>query len=83
MATNVVKKSGEKEPFEHKKIVDSILTTGAPPDVAAQIADEVEEAVEEEVSTEQIRNMVLQKLGNIKQEWVDSWKEYEKTKGEE
>lgn len=82
MATNVVKKSGEKEPFEHKKVIDSCMGAGAPPDVAAQIADEVEEAVGEEVSSDDIRSMVLQKLGNIKQEWVDSWKQYEETKGE-
>lgn len=80
MAISVTKKSGDKEDFHREKVVESCISCGAPRDVAEKIGDEVKEAVSDGVSTEEIRNMVLQKLGEIRQEWADSWKEYEKTK---
>ena len=80
MAINVEKKDGKKEKFERKKVVDSCVSCGAPRDVAAQIGDEVEKAVSDGVTTKEIRKMVLQKLGDIRQEWVKDWKEYEAKK---
>lgn len=79
MAVSVVKKSGEEEDFQRQKIVESCISCGAPRDVAEKIGDEIENSIEEKASTEEIRSMVLEKLGNIRQEWADSWKEYEES----
>lgn len=80
MAISVVKNSGEKEDFTRQKVVESCVKTGAPKDLAEKIAGEVKDSIEDETSTKEIRDMVLQKLGEVRQQWVDDWKEYEKQK---
>lgn len=85
MAITVIKKDGSKEPFELKKVVNSCTATGAPDNVAEQIAheiaDELEDAFRKKVKTEELREMVLGKLRIIRREWVGTWEEYERTKG--
>ncbi|MBS3815781.1 MAG: ATPase [Hadesarchaea archaeon] len=83
MTINVVKKNGNKESFQHKKIVDSCLAAGAPSDVAAGIADRIEKSANDGITTKEIRDNILQELSELKHEWAEAWKEYEKSKGED
>ena len=80
MAIQVVKRSGKTEPFQRQKIVRSCTTAGAPADVAASIADEIEKSARDKMPTSEIRAMVLQRLGEIRPEWVKNWEKYEQTK---
>ncbi len=81
-AGQVVKKDGKTEPFQRQKIVNSCTAVGAPADLAASIADEIEKSARDQMPTSEIRAKVLERLGEAKREWVDAWQEYEKTKGE-
>jgi len=43
---------------------------GAPADVAASIADEIEKSARDQMPTREIRAMVPNRLGKIKKDWV-------------
>ena len=81
MAIQVVKKDGKTEPFQRQKIVNACTAVGAPADVAASIADEIEKSARDQMSTSEIRAMVLERLGKIKQDWVKNWEQHEQTTG--
>lgn len=81
MVVQIVKKDGKTEPFQRQKIVNSCTSVGAPADVAAGIADEIEKVVRDQMPTSEIRAMVLGRLKKIRQDWAKAWEEYEKTKG--
>ena len=74
----VVKMSGKLEDFDKNKIVKSIEATGAPKEVAEEIADKVEEWVEDGKSTREIRRKVLTMLEEKNPEWADNWKFYDR-----
>ncbi|MFB6216881.1 MAG: ATP cone domain-containing protein, partial [Candidatus Aenigmatarchaeota archaeon] len=78
----VLKKDGSREYFDRRKVEGSCIEAGAPTNVAEDIANEVEKEVGYEVSTGEIRDMVLEKLGDIEEDWVRAWREYEKEKNE-
>ncbi len=82
MAVQVVKKDGKTEPFQRQKIVNACTAVGAPADVAASIADEIEKSARDQMPTSEIRTMVLDRLGKIKQDWANNWTQYDQTKGE-
>jgi transcriptional regulator NrdR family protein len=77
LAIQVVKKSGKTEPFQRQKIIDSCTKAGAPPDIAAGIADEIEKLARDQMPTSEIRAAVLERLGKLRQEWVKAWTDYE------
>lgn len=81
MAIQVVKRDGKAEPFQRQKIVKACTAVGAPADVAASIADEVEKSARDQMPTSEIKAMVLDRLGKIKQDWVKNWAQYEQSKG--
>ena len=81
MAIQVVKRDGKTEPFQRQKIVKACTAVGAPADVAASIADEVEKSARDQMPTSEIKSMVLDRLGKIKQDWVKNWAQYDQTKG--
>ena len=72
MAIQVVKKDGKTEPFQRQKIVKSCASVGAPADVAASIADEIEGSARDQMPTSEIRAKVLDRLGKVKPDWVTS-----------
>lgn len=76
----VVKKDGSIEEFDKEKIKGSCLKAGAAPDVAEKIANEIENLVYEEMSTEEIRVLVLSRLRKADRSCVDKWMDYEKNK---
>lgn len=82
MAIQVVKKSGKAEPFHRQKIVDSCTAAGAPADVAASIADDIEKSARDQMPTSEIRVLVLDRLGRIRPEWRKNWEQHEATKGQ-
>ena len=49
MVIQVVKKDGKIEPFRRIKIVKSCTSVGAPADVAASIADEIEKTARDQI----------------------------------
>ncbi|MBA7593260.1 MAG: ATPase [Hadesarchaea archaeon] len=81
MAIQVVKKDGKTEPFQRQKIVNACTAVGAPADVAAGIADEIEKSARDQIPTSEIRAMVIDRLGKIKQDWAKNWAQHEQTKG--
>lgn len=81
MAIQVVKKDGKTEPFQRQKIVNACTVVGAPADVAAGIADEIEKSARDQIPTSEIRAMVIDRLGKIKQDWAKNWAQHEQTKG--
>ena len=76
----VEKKNGQTEKFEKEKIVKACKKSGAPQSTAEEIASKVEDEIEKKMSSKEIRDMVVKKLGWEKKEWVDNWKEHEKRK---
>ncbi|MDI6643396.1 MAG: ATP cone domain-containing protein [Candidatus Hodarchaeaceae archaeon] len=82
MAVQVIKKDGKAEPFQRQKIIKSCTAVGAPVDVAASIADDIEKSARDQMPTSEIRAMVLEKLGKIRSEWAKNWEKYEQTKGQ-
>lgn len=82
MAIQVVKKSGKPEPFQRQKIVDACAKAGAPADVAASIADDIEKSARDQMPTSEIRVLVLDRLGRIRPEWRQNWEKHEQTKGQ-
>lgn len=81
MAIQVVKKDGKTEPFQRQKIVNACTAVGAPADVAASIADEIEKSARDQMPTSEIRAIILERLGKIKQDWAKNWEQHEQTKG--
>ena len=80
MPIQVIKKNGKAEPFHRQKIVDSCTKAGAPPDVAASIADDIQKTARDQMPTSEIRVLVLDRLGRMKPEWRKNWEQYEATK---
>jgi len=79
-AVQVVKKDGKTEPFQRQKIVKACTAAGAPSDVAASVADEIEKSAHEQMTTSEIRTKVLARLGKLRQDWVNNWEKHEQTK---
>ena len=79
MPKEVVKKDGRKEEFRKEKIVASVEKTGAPKDVAEEIASEVESQPEERVETHEIAKKVLAKLRSHSPAYADKWRGYDKS----
>ncbi|KXA92569.1 hypothetical protein AKJ37_03385 [candidate division MSBL1 archaeon SCGC-AAA259I09] len=55
----------------------------APTDIAEKIARKIEKEIEGRSTIKEIRSRVLEKLGDIEEDWVERWKEYEKKKKSE
>jgi len=76
----IVKKDGSTEEFDKEKIKRSCLNAGVAPDVADNVANEVANLVYEEMTTEEIRVLVLSRLRKVDGACVDKWLDYEKNK---
>ncbi|MEL9989779.1 MAG: ATP cone domain-containing protein [Thermoproteus sp.] len=85
MFTNkvVIKRDGSREPFIYEKLVVSILKAGADVESARTIAFKVICRLFSgdpiEVTSEQIRSMVLEELQKVNGEWYSRWIEFEQT----
>lgn len=73
----VRKRDGSQEPFIPEKMVVSAVKAGAPPDYAREIAREIERNAGGEVSTDELRRQVLEKLRSRNPEWERNWLVYD------
>jgi ribonucleoside-triphosphate reductase len=80
MEIHVTKKTGVLEPFQREKLVKSCMNAGASLKVAEKVADEVAKYIQSDISTSEIRALVLSSLSNENPAWVMKYMEYELTK---
>ncbi len=80
MEIHVTKKTGVLEPFQREKLVKSCVNAGASLEVAEKVADEVAKQIQNDISTSEIRAVVLSSLSNENPAWVMKYMEYELTK---
>ena len=74
----VVKRNKRVEEFIPEKIVVSVIKTGAPADLARQIAKDVEKMVKDKTSSAEIRKKVLEGLRSKKPEYEEAWLVYDR-----
>ncbi|HDD64424.1 MAG: ATP-binding protein [Thermoprotei archaeon] len=73
----IIKRDGTEEEFIKEKVVVSCYNSGAPIDVAREIADEVEKKVKDGMTTDDIRNIVLEELHKRNPEWSNNYAYYD------
>ncbi len=74
----VTKRDGRSEELIMEKIVVSIVKSGAPVEVAREIAKKVEGRIQEGMSTREIMRMVFEELRVKNPEWEKNWVTYDK-----
>ena len=78
MPKKVIKRDGTTQEFIKEKVVVSAIKTGAPPDIARKIADELDTHPEESIRTSYIKQHVLKKLKLHNPELPKRWYNYDK-----
>lgn len=78
MPKTVIKRDGQKEEFIREKIVTSAVKTGAPVELARDIADKIEKQPKKEIKTSEIRKSVLDELKLHNPDWPKRWLNYDK-----
>ena len=78
MPRKVVKREGNEEPFIPEKIVVAAVKSGADPETARAIAQDIEQIDEEKIETSEIKDHVLQRLRAYDPEWEKRWRSYDK-----
>lgn len=63
--TNVTKRSGELQPYDRRKLVQSMVQAGASEPVAKEIAAKVQAAEKEGLSTIELRRLVAAELRKV------------------
>jgi len=91
MTNFVIKKDGTKIPFDSEKIKSGImaaaLEAGLSEDEQKDVAEKVSSTVimalesKEEVSSSEIKDMILSELDASSPSVAESWRKYEQTKG--
>lgn len=69
----VMKADGRREEFIPEKIIVSAIKTGATPDYARKIAQDIGMNTKETVSTREIKGKVLVMLKSKNPEWEKNW----------
>ena len=75
----VTKRDGRVEEFIPEKIVVSAVKTGAPVDLARQIAKEVEKTSNDKTNTNEIKKKVLEELRKKNPEYEKAWLVYDRS----
>ncbi len=78
VSKKVIKKDGRIQPFIKEKIVVSAVKTGAPLEVARDIADKIEKHPKDDIRTSWIRKQVLDELHIHNPDWPKRWYNYDK-----
>jgi len=73
----VKKRDGRKETFLPEKIVVSAVKSGASPEYARTIAQDIARLATENISTQEIRKTVLDRLASRNPDWKKSWMVYD------
>jgi len=72
----VLKRDGRSEDFIVEKVVVSVVKSGAPAEIAREIAQKIE--VREGMSTREIKSTVLEALREKDPEWEKNWLVYDR-----
>jgi len=77
----IKKRDGKKEQFIPEKIVVSSIKAGVPPGVARELAKKIEAQLSDlsEMSTTELRDMILNMLSEKNPEWKENWLAYDKS----
>jgi len=75
----VIKRDGKKEGFIKEKIIVSTVKSGAPLQLARNIADKIEKHPKEEIKTSEIRKSVLDELKLHNPDIPKRWLSYDKS----
>ncbi len=78
MVKSVIKKDGRKEPFIKEKIVVSTIKSGAPVDIAREIAKKIEKHPGDSIKTQWIRKQVSDQLKVHNSDWLHNFVSYDK-----
>lgn len=78
MAKRVRKRSGALEDFSREKIYNACVSAGAPPEIAEEIAREVEQRAYEGMTTDEIRRYVLVRLKELAPHAYEAWVFYDR-----
>ena len=74
----VIKRNGRKEDFIYEKVVVSCIKSGAPVDVARDIAKRIEKKVHDNTTTKEIAKLVLAALRENDAELAKNWLTYDR-----
>jgi len=74
----VIKRDGRTEDFVYEKIVVSCIKSGAPVNVARDIAKRIESKIHDDTSTREIKKLVLDALRENNAELATNWLTYDK-----
>lgn len=78
---NVLKRGGSLEMFRPEKIVKSCIAAGVPEKEAEKVAEEVGRHLYMNIPTNEIRKMVIKKLGKIDKKAAEAYGHYESMTG--
>lgn len=78
---NVEKRGGRLELFDAEKIVRCCVAAGVPEKEARKVAEEVSRHLYINIRTNEIRKMVIKKLGRIDRKAAAAYERYEKMTG--
>lgn len=81
MMYNVLKKDGRLEMFDAGKIVRCCIAAGVPEKEAKKVAEEVGNRLYMNIPSNEIRKMVIKKLGKIDRKAAAAYERYEKMTG--
>lgn len=73
----IKKRDGHKEPFIPEKIIVSAIKSGAPPDYARSIAQDIERSTKDGATTQEVKAKVLSMLKSKNPEWERNWMVYD------
>jgi len=74
----VIKRNGREEDFVYEKVVVSCIKSGAPVDVAREIAKRIEKKIHDNTTTKEIRKLVLDALRENNAELAKNWLTYDR-----
>lgn len=78
---NVLKRGGKLEMFDAEKIVRCCVAAGVPEKEAKKVAEEVSRHLYFNIPTNEIRKMIIKKLGKIDKKAAEAYERYEKMTG--
>ena len=78
MPKKVLKKDGRAEEFIPEKIVVSAVKSGAPPELARDIAQDIGQSEQQIIKSKEIREHVLEKLRAANPIYEHNWRTHDK-----
>ncbi|MFW6047831.1 MAG: ATP cone domain-containing protein [Candidatus Natronoplasma sp.] len=78
MVDKVIKRDGSEESFIPEKLVVSAVKAGAKPKVARNIVEDMEKKLENQVETQKLKEMMLERLGEENPDWKENWQIYDR-----